>query len=358
MLAAVAGLILLKGQILQGKLIPEPDKAPPRMMLYAAEQRLDPPKTSPKQGWMFDWVVKGYVQLQPETPAMEPRIRVFSQEHKAFDDPAPMVARMAMRLWEINYYRLHMDHAYKYNGHMIDFYLCYGGKPGGEQLFAEDDEGGKPHPVNTVYIYDINSFSSPLEMAREVAHEYGHATLTPIGGYNVPEYWANGYLGEKLYLTKLRDELAAKRFAPEDVMGASLASLNQWVGSNVDPLIKLASSRPPQTGLAGKGKAQMDAGLSLILYMNALLPEDIFARTLNTLPTTWVHDYPGTVIQSLGETPMVKLKFPSYLAGKPLWVPLGIGTVNGADILEKQDGWAKIKPKPNSGVYLVGVKTE
>ncbi len=354
MLGVLAGVVLFGNQVLAGTLIPEPGKAPARIMLYVGDERLDPPKISPKQKWMFEWMVKGYAQLEPDTQIMAPRIRVFSQQHKVFDDPAPVLARMAMRLWEINYYRLRTDHANKYNGHVVDIYLCYGGKAGGEQLFGEDDEGGRPHPVNTVYIYDLNSFSSPVEMAREVAHEYGHATLTPIGGYQVPEYWANGYLGEKLYLRMLRDELAAKRYAPADVMGASLQALNHWVKLNVDPLVLAASARAPSTGLKGKGKAQMDAGLGLILYADTILPENLFARTLATQPTSWVADYPKTTLQVVAENSPVKLKIPALLARKAIWVPLGNGSISGADVLEKQDGWAKVLPKANTPVVLSG----
>ncbi len=358
MVAFAASLLLLnlqQAQVHLGIDLPEPGKAPSRLMLAESYEKLDPPKVSPKQKWLFEWVVKGYVQTQPGSPQRALRMRIFSQEHRTFDDKAPMVARMAMRLWELNYFTLRMDHAYQYNGQVVDFYLCYGGKAGGEQLFGQDDEGGRNHPVNTVYIYDLNSFLTPLQMAREVAHEYGHATLVPIGGYDEPEDWANGYLGEKLYLKYLRDEIAAKRLSPEDAMGAGFHPLDQWVKANVDPLVRSAAQHSPFEMMKGKSKASMDAFLGLVLYENEILPAQVFAKSIQTIGSASALDYPKAVEHAVADKPTLSLHIPAILKGKPLWVPLGNGAVRGADILTKSRGWAKIQPRLGAVVTLAGV---
>lgn len=346
MLSLIAAAMLFGPQIevQHGLELPEPGGRPRRLMLYPAEQRLDPPKISPLNNWMFEWIVKGFAQIQPDNPALALRIRVYSQEHKTFDDPAPLVARMAMRLWELNHDRFLYDHSAQYGDQVVDFYLCYGGKAGGEQVFGVDTDSGKPRKVNTIYIYDLSSFSSPVEMAREVAHEYGHATLVPIGGYESPEPWANGYLGEKLFLRELRDEIAAKRLSPDDAMGADLSSLDRWVKANVDPLAVQASARDPFTGLKATGPSAMDAFLGLALYADSILPHDVFGSSLVIVGSSSALDYPRAVLTAVGFAKKVTLRTPKWLQGKPLWIPLGSTRLSGARVLAKDGGWAKVQP--------------
>ena len=68
----------------------------------------------------------------------------------------------------------------------FDVWLCTGGLSGGEQWRSN------------IYLYDIEAPRSSIEWLRETVHEYSHLALPPIGGYTAPEYWANGYLGERL----------------------------------------------------------------------------------------------------------------------------------------------------------------
>jgi len=68
----------------------------------------------------------------------------------------------------------------------FDVWLCTGGQSGGEQWRTN------------LYLYDIETPRSSIEWLRETVHEYSHLALPPIGGYTAPEYWANGYLGERL----------------------------------------------------------------------------------------------------------------------------------------------------------------
>lgn len=68
----------------------------------------------------------------------------------------------------------------------FDVWLCTGGQSGGEQW------------RDNIYLYDLETPRSSIEWLRETVHEYSHLALPPIGGYDAPEYWANGYLGERL----------------------------------------------------------------------------------------------------------------------------------------------------------------
>lgn len=68
----------------------------------------------------------------------------------------------------------------------FDVWLCTGGQSGGEQW------------RDNVYLYDLQTPRSSIEWLRETVHEYAHLALPAVGGYDAPEYWANGYLGERL----------------------------------------------------------------------------------------------------------------------------------------------------------------
>ncbi len=68
----------------------------------------------------------------------------------------------------------------------FDVWLCAGGQNGGEQWRSN------------LYLYTVDTPRSSIEWIREVVHEYSHLALPAVGGYTAPEYWANGYLGERL----------------------------------------------------------------------------------------------------------------------------------------------------------------
>lgn len=59
--------------------------------------------------------------------------------------------------------------------------------------------GGEEYQGN-IYLHKIDQARAPAEWVRELAHEYGHATLPKMGPYTEPETYANGYLGERLYM--------------------------------------------------------------------------------------------------------------------------------------------------------------
>lgn len=323
--------------------------------------RLDPPKRSPKrfqnnEPWEFDWVSQGYATLQPDDKQSALRFRVFSQERKQSGDKAPMVARMALRMWDRVYHRLKYDHRDLGRMASVDFYLCFGGPAGGEQLFGQEivPNQANPFPVNTIYIYQLSSFKDPTEEAREVAHEYGHAVLPPIGGFKQPEVWADGYLGEKLFLKWMRNDMLSGALTPDDAMGANANDLSVWLSKNLDPLVQRAATAYPDGSLINESKGGMDAFNGLAMYIEALCPPAVFARSLsytsdaqkgkeNLPPPT---DYPDNVLTAASEMESLTLSVPQSLfdSKASIWIPLGKGSVHGATILTRKGGWAQVAP--------------
>jgi hypothetical protein len=198
--------------------------------------------------------------------------------------------------------------------------------------------------VNTIYIYDVNSFTDPIEMAREVAHEYGHAVLPAIGGYTAPEGWANGYLGEKLFMNWLRDGMAEGRLGPDDAMGATAAQLDAWLAQKSDPLVlDAAQTFPTDTWLANPTAAGMDHYLGLALFAGNVLPNSVFGRSMLLTGSTEAKDYPAALVLATEEPDEYEIKIPKLLADKPIWLPTGKGRITGGKILKFKAGWAQVQ---------------
>jgi hypothetical protein len=313
-----------------------------RLMIQIADERMPEPKISPKWEWIFEWPI-GCFGRKPGDQAFALKFQVFSQMKKAENDPGESVARFAMRLWDYNLLKLRFEHNPSVNNGNIQFYLCFGGKAGGEQLFDTDKQTGS-NQVNTIYIYAIQTFTDPVEMAREVAHEYGHATLPPIGGFKQPEDWAQGHLGERLYLKWLHADLASGRIHPVDAMGATADKIGAWVKRNVDPLVEQAAVRGPDVTLLGKtGPEAMNAYLGLAMYAEAMLPISAFARSIKLTGSTAAFDYPKAIVAAAAEVENLVLNVPESLRKRPIWIPLGKGKLKGQVNMVKQSGdWAQV----------------
>jgi hypothetical protein len=363
MLTALAALVL--GQGLSGRTIMLHPIGPNQYQVQIMQraERLEPPQLSPKKfgenQWIFEWITVG-LGVTTDPNQLELKVRVYSQERKE-NDKGLAVARMAMQIWDRAYHRLKVEGPANANRGIVDFYLSFGGTAGGEQemrsmLVPDIDDPNKLKPVtaNTIYIYRLDTFKDPVEMAREVAHEYGHAILPGIGGFKQPEVWANGYLGEKLFLSWIRDDMAAKQLEPVDAMGATLPALTAWVAKNVDPLVKVAATRYPDPNLINESAGGMDAFNGLAMYIQSLCPARVFIKSIEYTrnsqnvsselkPPT---EFAANVVVAASEEDRLALSVPKAIfdTKKPIWIPIGKGTVSGATLITKKNGWAQVLP--------------
>jgi hypothetical protein len=309
----------------------------------------------PPQPWRFEWNVAGYSKTEE---GYHLRFDLWSQESTVGSKRPEAVVRALLRLQNYNEAKLRLQHASVFEG-IVTVFLCYGGEPGGEQLVeTQHVEGDLPHGVppqdrkiDAIYLYDLRSFTQPVEMMREVAHEYGHATLPPVGGFTQPEDWANGYLGEKLYLGYLAGALKRGELAPDDAMGATAKDLEAWTAKNVEPLVEDAATEGPRAALlAGKSKASMDAFIGLALWTARLYDEKLMTRAL-AINGPNAKDFPDSVSTAVEERHLTTLNIPASLRGKPIWIPVGMDKkkcwVMGAqELTPRKNGWVKIKPSP------------
>ena len=328
---------------------------PKTLLIRTQTERLSHPKRSPKQGWEFDWSTAGFVGgfKPPNTDLKERRFELFSQESTQGSTRPEGVVRMLLRLFSYNISYMRLEHAPEFSK-TVTVYLCFGGDPGGEQLVDVDNQTGGDK-VDTIYFYDLKSMTDPVEAVREVAHEYGHAVLPPLGGdYTAPEAWANGYLGEKLYLSYLARAREAKEKDPArlyaaDTLGATAPALRAWVVKNVDPLVADALTNGPRPALlARKDKAGMDAAFGLILATAQLYNPYVMCRALyanGADPKT----FPEAAATAAAEPRQITLSIPPALRSKPIWIPIGPdrkkNVVQGAtEMGPRKDGWVRIQP--------------
>ena len=146
-------------------------------------------------------------------PGEKDAARLFCAVHYQSEDNQPLAVRIA-RLLALAHQTLTTKTGQEAaNGaDPFDVWLCAKGQTGGEQWRSN------------LYLYDIETPRSSIEWIREIVHEYSHLALPAIGGYTAPEYWANGYLGERLivrWLMRLPDGPARVEAVWGDFSGAA-----------------------------------------------------------------------------------------------------------------------------------------
>jgi hypothetical protein len=309
-----------------------------RERLYYADVALPAPKKCPKYRWEFPFCIEA---LARPTPVAEPqtRFRVFSQSPKA-GLLARSVARCLLRLWDLSNRNLSIDNPMLF-GSIVEVYLCDGGSAGGEQgIFSRPGD----RPANCIYIYRLDTFTEPVEMAREVAHEYGHAVLPAVGGFVAPEDWGNGYLGEKLFLTWMSQEALEGKITPDDVMGASAEALRDWVARFAFPLADhIWRFTAREAVLAGKGQSALDEYIGLVLYLKEAFPQCL-ARAMKLAGGSDAVSVLRGAIDAVNERDSWEVSLPARLK-TDVWLPLrGKLRIKAGTVLNRRGDWVLIRP--------------
>jgi hypothetical protein len=197
--------------------------------------------------------------------------------HAPGRDALPLIRRVAQLLLLIygeNHARLHFDHPYN---DTVDVWLTL--RSVGD---AGTDVGGEQFK-NQIYIYNIAAERSPIEWAREVAHEYGHYALPGISGFKEPEEWANGVLGERLFLKWLNEDLRLGVLRPDELPFVSEAQLAEYINKQVTPLVRriaLAHDGYDGAALTRRDAAAMDNYTALALYVDTVYGSPMLLNAL------------------------------------------------------------------------------
>jgi len=318
-----------------------------RIVMHVKLTELQPAKTSPMFPWKFVWTVSGLGRVGAATQFNQ-RVRVFAQKRDEIEDTTYSVGRMAMRMWDYNVQYLTLDHHERYM-RTVDIYLAQGGTAGGEQRLVPDPEVKDPYgrtvTANVVHIYRMDTFTNARERAREVAHEYGHATLPAIGGYSAPESWANGDVGERLYLTWLYRDMQAGTAGWFDTVGATKEDLAAYLKEKVDPLlVQIGTNGVRADVLAGTDRGAFMEYVALVVYAEAMLPREAFARFMLLTGDGHGKQALPEFEFVVGELDEWDVRIPAALAGKDIWLPIGTGSVATGQVVSRRGKWAKVKP--------------
>lgn len=314
------------------------------------EMPLDPlrdPKKSPRKEFnAFQWMSAGYASPPNFKGNKQLRVAVYSTNRQDGDEADRKVAMTLMRLWWFNYSRLGIDHNRLYKNGIVDAYLVWSGNEpaGGEQAFETDPDFPRGGLNNNIYIYQLEQFPKPIELLREVCHEYGHATLPPVKGFKKPENFANGMLGEKMYMRYLLHQSRQASVVPNDILGVTTRDLEAFVRNEVDPLIanQLKNGSSAKEMSSGT-EASMNKFLGLCLAMQATMPEGIFGKTLRQLEVQSPQGYIQSLFTVVNQEPSVNYTIPKEIMG-PVWLPLGKGRIEKGSLVKSNGPWAQINP--------------
>jgi len=323
---------------------------------------LEQPKVSPLKEWEFPFISMAFCQPL-EAPAPSARFRVFSttRDRQDADDISQWTARYMGRLWNYLYYKCDLDHNPRW-GRLVDVYLTTNGDPerngqaGSAQINAYDyqelDENDRPTPHSTIYVFKIQEAKRGIQLARELAHEYGHALLPTATGFEKPESYPNGDLGERIFLSFLRDDLRAKKISPEDTIFTDQANLDSYYKAKVQPMVtRIAANGPNFKLLQETSEAAYNEWVAIGTYLSRICPDMMFGRYIN-LCTKVAADSEQAVISAAEERETWQLTIPDELKGKPLYIPLLKGKVTNAKVLQKSGNWAKIQPEAGKTVTI------
>ncbi len=244
---------------------------------------------------------------------------------------AKRVARMLLLLFGENRARLAFDHPI--SASIVQVWLT---RQGGQGNAA--DAGGE-QIKNDIYLYSIYTERRPVEWAREVAHEYGHFALPGVSGYTSPEEWANGVLGERLFLYWLREDLRAGKLHPDDVPFVTADQLDEYIVRQDIPLLRrITHDGVDERQLARRDAAGMDYYTGFALYLDTVYGSrallDALAYTSPSQGGIFVRatDFLHGALASLSGATDITITLPILTPGKPLdtffvYLPRGEFTV-------------------------------
>lgn len=225
----------------------------------------------------------------------------------------PLVKRVAtllLILWNQEIKRFHHDH--NSDKLSIQVWLCQTKAAGllpdtaGEQFQSQ------------IYIYDVDRERRPIEWVREISHEYGHYALPGISGFKEPEEWANGVLGERLFLKWIYEDLISGKVNAAVMPFVTEVDLLDFMNKQVWPLISRVSSVGiSSAALARRDMQGMDNYTALALYIDQFYGSSQLLRSMSyTAPAkqdvfTEAPDFYRGFVQSLkvGGRFQIRLKF-------------------------------------------------
>ncbi|MBI3946644.1 MAG: hypothetical protein HY321_12045 [Armatimonadetes bacterium] len=149
-----------------------------------------------------------------------------------------------------------------------------------------DGDGGAEQSGANLYLLGTARPREPLELLRQIAHEFGHLALPALGPLQAPEKWGNGFLGEVLYLRRLaRAPAAPDSPVPPEALAA-------YVRHEVEPLAR-AFAAAGSGAFAGQeeGAGGLRLLLGMVLYLEDTKGADAVAQLIRSVRGSTLRDW-------------------------------------------------------------------
>lgn len=224
----------------------------------------DGPVRDPKYNISYPFALKVLTVEDAQSPDSPPVHHFRIMYLKREDEPlARLIGSVMARFYWLGIDYLGVPTSSK---SFITVWLAREGIPGGE----ESDEN--------IWLFAIDTPRAPAEWLRELAHEYSHATLPTVGPFSKPERWANGYLGERLYLKWLLGDNRQTDIWTEPIDGAG------YLANQVRPLRERFLNGGPDHPDAQKIDAEgMDYLIGQVLALEAAHGPAFLRETISRL---------------------------------------------------------------------------
>ena len=205
----------------------------------------------------------------------------------------------------------------------VNVWLAEGGDAGGESY------------NDSIYLQQVGVERSATEWVREISHEYSHQSFPVVGGYAKPEWGANGYMGEKLFLRWL---LENRRTQDDPLAWLNEIDAQDVKTTRIDALIRqFAAQGPDSPALHATDEQAMNGFIGMALYLELTRGGTLLASNLKAMTTpsyagdggflTTLTD--GDLLQQSLDHPSVLLHLSGMPADIPYWVYLRAGIWQG-----------------------------
>ncbi len=222
-------------------------------------------QTGPLHAWRFPHIEYGYCWDESGGRwVMKARVHWKRAEDRALAQDA---LRSLLALWCVVDDRLDRDPTQPWD-QPIDLWLAPGGPPGGRAM------------GRNIYLFAVAEPRPPGEWWRELAHEYGHASLPGIDGFtDTDDPWADGHLGELLFIEWLAGSAQGADWLPW-----SLKAAEKEAAARRAALMAAAAGPVQAPRLAGTDAAARDYFLGLALRVESAAGPRFLGRALARCP--------------------------------------------------------------------------
>jgi len=230
-------------------------------------------------GWTFQHMLYAYL-YDRDQQSLTLQFRVIWQATPDKEEARLLLARQTAQLLVRLYGMLHA-------------YTSATGHPGLTPRFSDDgalnvwlaekgDAGAEAFNEN-IYVYSVGTPRSSAEWVRELAHELGHQVFNPVGGYDKPEWAANGRMGEGLFMRWLAMNQNAEN---ETLPWLKSFDPAQVYLKRYQPLIRqFADLGPNSPQLRGTDETAMDDFVGMALYIEQVRGSHYLAGALDGMNT-------------------------------------------------------------------------